>query len=102
MKPKFDNTAIVQDLVAVIIIIGIVRRAKLEPPGLLRDDGKSLDGMTIVPWSMGRALVWDTTCVDTLAASHLPSTSQKAAAAAESTQMLKRRKYSVICNDEYE
>ncbi|CAH2235115.1 jg7524 [Pararge aegeria aegeria] len=48
---------------------------------------------------MGRALVWDATCVDTLAASHLPSTSQKAAAAAESAQMLKRRKYSVICND---
>ncbi|CAH2220832.1 jg4793, partial [Pararge aegeria aegeria] len=41
----------------------------------------------------------DATCVDTLAASHLPSTSQKAAAAAESAQMLKRRKYSVICND---
>ncbi|CAH2268895.1 jg21164 [Pararge aegeria aegeria] len=39
---------------------------------------------------MGRALVWDATCVDTLAASHLPSTSQKAAAA-ESAQMLKRR-----------
>ncbi|CAH2251006.1 jg11783 [Pararge aegeria aegeria] len=48
---------------------------------------------------MGRALVWDATCVDTLAASHLPSTSQKAAAAAESAQMLKRHKYSVICND---
>ncbi|CAH2210227.1 jg22117, partial [Pararge aegeria aegeria] len=43
--------------------------------------------------------VWDATCVDTLAASHLPSTSQKAAAAAESAQMLKRRKYSVIWND---
>ncbi|CAH2209193.1 jg15207 [Pararge aegeria aegeria] len=48
---------------------------------------------------MGRALVWDATCVDALAASNLPSTSQKAAAAAESAQMLKARlKYSVICN----
>uniref|UniRef100_S4PTD5 Uncharacterized protein n=1 Tax=Pararge aegeria TaxID=116150 RepID=S4PTD5_9NEOP len=34
-----------------------------------------------------------------MAASHLPSTSQKAAVAAESAQMLKRRKCSVICND---
>ncbi|CAH2232086.1 jg4760 [Pararge aegeria aegeria] len=59
----------------------------------------SISSMTIVPWSIGRALVWDATCVDTLAASHLPSTSQKAAAAAESAQMLKRRKYSVICNN---
>ncbi|CAH2268990.1 jg16015 [Pararge aegeria aegeria] len=73
--------------------------AQLEPPGFFRDDGKRPDGMTIVPWSMGRALVCDATCVVTLAASHLPSTSQKAAAAAESAQMLKRRKYSVICND---
>ncbi|CAH2217230.1 jg14781 [Pararge aegeria aegeria] len=46
---------------------------------------------------MRRALVWYATCVDTLAASHLPSTSQQAAAAAESAQMLNRRKYSVIC-----
>ncbi|CAH2242598.1 jg2443 [Pararge aegeria aegeria] len=57
-----------------------------------RVDGKRPDRMIIVPWSMGRALVWDATCVDTLAAPHLPSTSQKAAAAAESAQMLKRRK----------
>ncbi|CAH2218448.1 jg8322 [Pararge aegeria aegeria] len=39
----------------------------LETPGLFRDDGRRPDGMTIVPWSMGRALVWDATCVDTLA-----------------------------------
>ncbi|CAH2242723.1 jg11452 [Pararge aegeria aegeria] len=48
---------------------------------------------------MGRALVWDATCVDTLAAPHLPRTSQNVAAAAESAPMFKRRKYSVICND---
>ncbi|CAH2226484.1 jg13502, partial [Pararge aegeria aegeria] len=35
------------------------------------NDGKRPDGMTIVPWWMGRSLVWDATCVDTLAASHL-------------------------------
>ncbi|XP_069358665.1 uncharacterized protein [Maniola hyperantus] len=73
--------------------------AQLEPSGLFRDDGKRPDGMTIVPWSMGRALVWDATCVDTLAASHLSGTCQKAAAAAESAQELKRRKYSVISKD---
>ncbi|CAH2230253.1 jg20002 [Pararge aegeria aegeria] len=47
--------------------------AQLEPSGLFRDDGKRPYAMTIVPWSMGRALVWDATCVDTLAASHLPT-----------------------------
>ncbi|CAH2243058.1 jg18665 [Pararge aegeria aegeria] len=45
---------------------------------------------------MGPWLVWDLICVDTLAVFHLLSTSQKAAA--ESAEMLKCRKYSVICN----
>ncbi|CAH2260984.1 jg10777 [Pararge aegeria aegeria] len=42
--------------------------AQLEPPSWFSDAGKRPDGMTIVPWSMGRALVWDATCVDTVAA----------------------------------
>ncbi|XP_047984415.1 uncharacterized protein LOC125227491 [Leguminivora glycinivorella] len=70
--------------------------AVLEPPGLARDDGKRPDGMTLVPWKMGRPLVWDATCVDTLAASHLPGTSNRAGAAANSAEHLKRRKYAAI------
>ncbi|CAH2240244.1 jg1801 [Pararge aegeria aegeria] len=56
--------------------------AQWEPPGLFRDGGKRPNGMTIVPWSMERALVWDKTCLDTLAV----STSQLADAVAESTK----------------
>ncbi|XP_063382985.1 uncharacterized protein LOC134669394 [Cydia fagiglandana] len=56
--------------------------AVLEPSGLARDDGKRPDGMTLVPWKMGRPLVWDATCVDTLAQSHLPGTSNRAGAGA--------------------
>lgn len=67
--------------------------AVLEPNGLLRDDGKRPDGMTIVPWELGRPMVWDATCVDTLAPSHLPRTSVEAGAAADSAEDLKRRKY---------
>ena len=37
--------------------------------------------------------MWDTTCVDTLAPSHLPSTACCAGAAAAGTENLKRRKY---------
>lgn len=31
----------------------------IEPSGILRTDGERLDGMTLVPWCMGRAPVWD-------------------------------------------
>lgn len=85
----------------------IVRRALntinvpsvLEPVGLARDDGKRPDGMTLVPWERGRALVWDATCVDTLAPSHLSGTITKAGAAAEAAENAKRRKYEVLSDD---
>ncbi|KAJ0176783.1 hypothetical protein K1T71_007962 [Dendrolimus kikuchii] len=70
--------------------------AILEPNGLCRDDGKRPDGMSLVPWKMGRPLVWDATCVDTLAASHLPDTAVVAGAAAARQEDLKRRKYASV------
>ena len=39
-----------------------------EPPGVNRGDGKRPDGMTMVPWSHGKPLVWDVTVVDSVAA----------------------------------
>ncbi|KAF2884944.1 hypothetical protein ILUMI_21221 [Ignelater luminosus] len=39
----------------------------LEPTGLMQDDGKRPDGMTIISWKNGRALVWDDICVNVLA-----------------------------------
>ena len=41
--------------------------AMLEPAGIVREDNKRPDGMTNIPWSHGRHLVWDFTCPDTLA-----------------------------------
>ena len=70
--------------------------ATLEPQGLIRDDGKRPDGLTLVPWSKGKCLTWDATCCDTLAASHLPSTSKTSGAAAHSAQLSKHRKYSQL------
>ena len=43
----------------------------LEPVGLCRSDGKRPDGVTITPWQAGRTLVWDITCPDTYAVSHV-------------------------------
>ena len=55
----------------------------LEPAGLDRGDGKRPDGLTIFPWKLGKALVWDVTVVDTLAQSYVAATSQLAGAAAD-------------------
>jgi len=45
--------------------------SRLEPSSLSRSDDKRPDGMTLMPWKQGRCLVWDVTCPDTLAPSHL-------------------------------
>ena len=47
----------------------------LEPRGLYRTDGKSADGFTMIPWEMGKQLVWDITVVDALAPSRLNQSS---------------------------
>ncbi|KAJ4447838.1 hypothetical protein ANN_09846 [Periplaneta americana] len=67
--------------------------AILEPTGINRTDGKRPDGLTLVPWSRGKSLMWDTTCVDTLAPYHLLSTSKIASSAAESAVHNERHKY---------
>ncbi|CAH2264908.1 jg5719 [Pararge aegeria aegeria] len=64
-----------------------------EPIGLARSDGKRPDGMTLIPWRLGRSLLWDATCVDPLAASHIQATSSMVGAAASSAEQAKRRKY---------
>ena len=43
----------------------------LEPRGLYRTDSKRPDGDTMIPWEMGKQLVWDVTVVDALAPSRL-------------------------------
>ncbi|XP_072937101.1 uncharacterized protein [Epargyreus clarus] len=73
--------------------------ACLEPNGLARDDGKRPDGMTLIPWKGGRMLVWDATCVDTLAPSHLQASSSGAGAAATAAENAKRHKYVSLCNN---
>jgi len=64
-----------------------------EPSGLSRADGKRPDGLTLIPWQGGKNLTWDVTVADTLAASHLPSTSRVAGGAAENAAIKKESKY---------
>ena len=42
-----------------------------DPRGLYRTDGKRPDGVTMIPWEMGKQLVCDVTVVDALAPSRL-------------------------------
>ena len=68
--------------------------AVIEPTGVSRTDGKRPDGMTIFPWKKGRFLVWDYTCSDTLAPSHLPISSVNPGKMAENAESAKLKKYS--------
>ena len=43
----------------------------LEPRGLYRTDGKRPDDVTMIPWEMGKQLVWEVTVVDALALSRV-------------------------------
>ena len=48
--------------------------ALLEPVGLDRGDGKRPGGMTVFPFSRGKCIIWDSTCVDSLSPSILSPT----------------------------
>jgi hypothetical protein len=69
----------------------------LEPQGLFRDDGKKRpDGITYTAWEKGRALVWDATCADSLAASNMIGRSKQPGMASEKAAARKHSKYSKI------
>ena len=68
----------------------------LEPPGLDRGDGSNSDGITVFPFSGGKSLVWDCTCVDTFAGVHLNRSAMEAGIAANNTEERKRRKYAAL------
>ena len=67
--------------------------SRLEPSNLFREDGKRPDGVTMIPWSNGRFLVWDATCVDTSCDSHKPTTAREAGGAAALAESGKAKKY---------
>ena len=68
----------------------------MELPGLYRGDGSSPDGITVFPFSGGRSLVWDCTCVDTFAGVNLNRPAMEAGIAANSAEEHKRRKYAAL------
>jgi len=67
--------------------------SRLEPPSLLRNDNKRPDGLSLSPWSNGRCLVWDFTCPDTLAPSHLDLAVSGSGMVASEAEYIKKSKY---------
>ena len=67
-----------------------------ETLGLLRDDGKRPDGITMIPWSRGRCVAWDVTVPNTFAATHLPLTSITPSAAADRAATNKKMQYQLL------
>ena len=67
-KGRHSHHAAVNDIVKRFLDVAKVL-SHLEPSGLHRSHGKHLDGASVVPWQRGKILVWDTTCLGTLAPS---------------------------------
>jgi len=68
----------------------------LEPKSLCRDDGKRPDGLTVLPWANGRCMVWDFTCPDSLAASHLNRAVVGPGSVANDAESRKSAKYQTL------
>ena len=65
----------------------------LEPRGLYRTDGNCPDGVTMIPWEMGKQLVWNVMVVDALAPSRLNQDTE--------AEARKIRKYRELIDNEY-
>jgi len=67
-----------------------------EPHGLVSDDGKRPDGLTLLPWNSGRSATWDVPVVDTLENAYLQQSATTSASAAETAAVRKRNKCSSL------
>ena len=63
---------------------------------LLRNDGRRLDGATLIPWSAGKYMALDATVVHTCAASYLSQTAISAGSSAEQAAVRKYEKYATL------
>ena len=75
--------------------------SRLEPSGVYRTDGKRPDGISMVPWRHGRVLVWDATCPDTFAPSHVSSAATSSSAIAKQAEQAKKAKYAHLDASHY-
>ena len=72
--------------------------SQAEPSGLSRTDGKRPDGVSLIPWSHGKSVVWDFTCAHRLAASLRHLAREPGALIAAHREELKSQKYEEFAN----
>ena len=72
--------------------------ATREPQGVSRFDGQQTDGMSMYPWKTGKLLLWDFTCGDTLAQSHVDQSSKEAGKVASDAENRKIKHYELLTN----
>jgi len=70
--------------------------AILEPPGTVREDGKHPDGLTLIPWSVGKCLLWDVTVGDTVAKSYVAHSARTVGWVASKAKEKKIEKYNSL------
>jgi len=90
---RHPRHSLINDIVHRALVRADIAASK-EPMGLIAGSSLRPDGASLIPWSKGKPLAWDATTADTLAASHLPSTSNCAGAASAHAALLKNQKYS--------
>jgi len=83
------------DLVARALAAAGVPAVK-EPAGLVRQDGKRPDGLTLIPYANGRSLTWDVTVVCSTADSYINLTVQRPGSVAEMAASRKEAKYAAL------
>ena len=72
--------------------------AVIELVGLDHGDGKRPGGMTVSPFSRGKYLIWDSTCVKSFSPSALALTATEPGSASRSAEVRKNLKYEGLCN----
>ena len=74
-------------------LVSIKVPSHLESSGLIRSDGKRPNDMSIVPWSSGKLLVWDTNCTDTFSPFNIRLAVHRMGAVTEKAEDVKMSKY---------
>ena len=68
----------------------------LEPSGIMRSDGKRPDEATEMPWKNSRTMLWDATCPDNFALSHVAHAAREAGTVTSQAERNKCQKYAFL------
>ena len=92
MRHRLANNTIKQALASAEVT------SVLEPNGLCLSNGKRPDGQTLLPWSRGKCLVWDFTCVHRKCPTYSSLSRLEGATVAGAAETRKLRTYEELSN----